>query len=143
MSPQRITHYRDNWYLDAWDHDREALRSFAVDRITQARLLDEAARDLDEAVLDQQQQLELEIKLTDASGRDQHLWLVLRLPVDQQDYHAVILSISDITSRKLIELSLQERESFWSDVVRTVPDHLYVQNVISQRIIFSNHHLGH
>lgn len=95
-----------------------------------------------EAVLDQQQQLELEIKLTDASGRDQHLWLVLRLPVDQQDYHAVILSISDITSRKLIELSLQERESFWSDVVRTVPDHLYVQNVISQRIIFSNHHLG-
>ena len=53
VSPQRITHYRDNWYLDAWDHDREALRSFAVDRITQARLLDEAARDLDEAVLDQ------------------------------------------------------------------------------------------
>ena len=95
-----------------------------------------------ETVLDQLQQLELEIKLTDASGRDQHLWLVLRLPVDHQDYHAVILSISDITSRKLIELSLQERESFWSDVVRTVPDHLYVQNVISQRIIFSNHHLG-
>lgn len=95
-----------------------------------------------ETVLDQQQQLELEVKLSDASGRDQHVWLVLRLPEDPQDYHAVILSISDITSRKLIELSLQERESFWSDVVRTVPDHLYVQNVISQRIIFSNHHLG-
>jgi hypothetical protein len=39
------------------------------------------------------------------------------------DYKAVILSISDITSRKLIELSLLEREGFWSDVVRTVPDH--------------------
>ena len=95
-----------------------------------------------EAVLDQQQQLELEIRLTNADGQDQHLWLVLRLPVDRQEYHAVILSISDITSRKLIELSLQERESFWSDVVRTVPDHLYVQNVITQQIIFSNHHLG-
>ena len=46
------------------------------------------------------------------------------------------------TSRKLIELSLLEREGFWSDVVRTVPDHLYVQDVISQRMIFSNHHLG-
>src|SRR6185437_13497650 len=33
VSPQRLTHYRDNWYLDVWDHDREALRSFAVDRI--------------------------------------------------------------------------------------------------------------
>ncbi|VVM93158.1 bifunctional diguanylate cyclase/phosphodiesterase [Pseudomonas fluorescens] len=95
-----------------------------------------------DAVLNQQQQLELEIKLQDASARDQHLWLVLRLPPTQDDYNAVILSITDITSRKLIELSLQEREGFWSDVVRTVPDHLYVQDVISQRMIFSNHHLG-
>ena len=96
-----------------------------------------------EAVLNHQQQLELEITLVDANGQDQHLWLVLRLPDNRCEYHAVILSISDITSRKLIELSLQERESFWSDVVRTVPDHLYVQDVISQRMIFSNHHLGH
>ena len=29
-----LTHYRDNWYLDAWDHEREALRSFSVDRIS-------------------------------------------------------------------------------------------------------------
>ncbi len=96
-----------------------------------------------EAILDQLQQLELEIKLSDARGQDQHLWLVLRLPDTRQDYHAVILSITDITNRKLIELSLQERESFWSDVVRTVPDHLYVQDVISQMMIFSNYHLGH
>ncbi len=95
-----------------------------------------------DAMLNQQQQLELEIKLQDASGRVQHLWLVLCLPQTPEDYNAVILSITDITSRKLIELSLQEREGFWSDVVRTVPDHLYVQDVISQRMIYSNHHLG-
>ncbi|TDK22733.1 YafY family transcriptional regulator [Luteimonas aestuarii] len=53
VSPQRITHYRDNWYLDAWDHERDALRSFSVDRIGGARLLDAAARDLPEAELDQ------------------------------------------------------------------------------------------
>jgi len=95
-----------------------------------------------EAVLNQQKQLELEIKLKDSQGRDQHLWLVLHLPQAQHDAKAVILSISDITSRKIVELSLLEREGFWSDVVRTVPDHLYVQDVISQRMIFSNHHLG-
>ncbi|SDZ57539.1 bifunctional diguanylate cyclase/phosphodiesterase [Pseudomonas sp. NFIX28] len=95
-----------------------------------------------ETVVNQHKQLELEIRLSDAQGHDQHLWLVLRLPEDPADYRAVILSISDITSRKLIELSLLEREGFWSDVVRTVPDHLYVQDVISQRMIFSNHHLG-
>ncbi len=52
VSPQRLTHYRDNWYLDAWDHDREALRSFSVDRMGGARLLDGAARDVAEAELD-------------------------------------------------------------------------------------------
>lgn len=53
VSPQRITHYRDNWYLDAWDHDRDALRSFAVDRIGGARLLAEPARDLADETLNQ------------------------------------------------------------------------------------------
>lgn len=52
VSPQRVTHYRDNWYLDAWDHDREALRSFSVDRISAARMLDTPARDIAETELD-------------------------------------------------------------------------------------------
>lgn len=34
LSPQRLTHYRDNWYLDAWCHDKEALRTFSLERIT-------------------------------------------------------------------------------------------------------------
>ena len=52
VSPQRITHYRDNWYLDAWDHDREGLRSFAVDRMASARMGDTAARDIEDTELD-------------------------------------------------------------------------------------------
>jgi predicted DNA-binding transcriptional regulator YafY len=51
VSPQRLTHYRDNWYLDVWDHDREALRSFAVDRIADPQSLDTAATDVDDAEL--------------------------------------------------------------------------------------------
>ncbi len=53
VSPQRLTHYRDNWYLDVWDHDREALRSFAVDRIVEPRAQDTVAIDVAEAQLDQ------------------------------------------------------------------------------------------
>src|SRR6056297_1048723 len=33
VSPQRLTAYRDRWYLDAWCHDAEGLRSFAVERV--------------------------------------------------------------------------------------------------------------
>src|SRR5436190_1346342 len=39
VSPQRLVHYRDNWYLDAWCHLRTDLRSFAVDAIREARLV--------------------------------------------------------------------------------------------------------
>ncbi|HEX7342398.1 MAG TPA: YafY family protein [Rhodanobacteraceae bacterium] len=52
VSPQRLTHYRDNWYLDAFDHDRDGLRSFAVDRIRDAHAQDEIARDVSAAELD-------------------------------------------------------------------------------------------
>ncbi|MEO7478559.1 MAG: YafY family protein [Lysobacteraceae bacterium] len=53
VSPQRLTHYRDNWYLDAWDHERDALRSFAVDRISAAHVLDAVAQDVPDSVLDE------------------------------------------------------------------------------------------
>lgn len=95
-----------------------------------------------QAILEGQRQLELEILLPDAQGSDQHLWLVMRLPEQSEDFNAVILTISDFTNRKQAELSLQERERFWSDVVRTVPDHLYVQDVVTRRMIYSNHRLG-
>lgn len=53
VSPQRIAHYRDNWYLDAWDHEREGLRSFAVDRINAPLMLDAPALDREEGELNQ------------------------------------------------------------------------------------------
>lgn len=33
ISPQRLIHYRDNWYLDAWCHVRDGLRGFSLDGI--------------------------------------------------------------------------------------------------------------
>lgn len=51
VSPQRLVHYRDNWYLDAWCHLRKGLRSFAVDAIREAALSDERAKDVPEKEL--------------------------------------------------------------------------------------------
>jgi predicted DNA-binding transcriptional regulator YafY len=53
VSPQRLVHYRDNWYLDAWCHLRNDLRSFAVDAIREAVLKDTPAREVREAELDE------------------------------------------------------------------------------------------
>lgn len=52
VSPQRLTHYRDNWYLDAWDHGRDALRSFALDRMREAHAIEAEALDREVAELD-------------------------------------------------------------------------------------------
>lgn len=52
LSPQRLVHYRDNWYLDAYCHLREGLRSFSVDAFEAARLTDDPAREVPDAELD-------------------------------------------------------------------------------------------
>lgn len=52
VSPQRLTHYRDNWYLDAWCHLRDELRSFAVDAIAAAETLDSPACEIADGELD-------------------------------------------------------------------------------------------
>jgi len=53
ISPQRLVHYREGWYLDAWDDDKDALRSFAIDRIRKATELGDSALDVPEPELDE------------------------------------------------------------------------------------------
>lgn len=54
VSPQRLTFYRDNWYLDAWCHERNALRSFAVDAIQSVEISDEISDDINDELIDKQ-----------------------------------------------------------------------------------------
>lgn len=53
VSPQRLVHYRDNWYLDGWCHLRNELRSFSVDSIKQAVMLEIKAKDIAKRKLDE------------------------------------------------------------------------------------------
>lgn len=46
VSPQRLVYYRDNWYLDAWCHLRDGLRTFALDAIAEVRQLDAMAQEV-------------------------------------------------------------------------------------------------
>lgn len=54
LSPQQLIHYRDNWYVDAWCHLRQGVRSFAVDAIESAEILQASAKDIDLAAMRQQ-----------------------------------------------------------------------------------------
>ena len=46
VSPQRLTYYRNTWYLDAWCHRSEGLRRFALDAVRSVRVLPARAKDV-------------------------------------------------------------------------------------------------
>lgn len=53
VSPQRLVHYRENWYLDAWCHVRKALRSFSMDCVRDAEVRAAKSIDVPETELDE------------------------------------------------------------------------------------------
>ena len=52
VSPQRLVHYRENWYLDAWCHMRKELRNFAVDSIQRAEVVETKAKEVSRTSMD-------------------------------------------------------------------------------------------
>lgn len=53
VSPLRLVHYRDNWYLDAWCHLRDDVRRFSMDAITQLDVLQTPAKTVSIKAIDQ------------------------------------------------------------------------------------------
>ena len=51
ISPQRLTQYRNSWYLDAWCHKADGLRSFSLERISDQSLLEDKAREITDEVM--------------------------------------------------------------------------------------------
>lgn len=44
ISPQQLVHYQENWYLDAWCHKRNSLRSFMLPRMTKVIKIDQKCK---------------------------------------------------------------------------------------------------
>ena len=53
VSPQRLVFYRNNWYLDAWCHLRNGLRSFALDAMKEVTTEPGKAKEVPEEQLDE------------------------------------------------------------------------------------------
>ena len=77
ISPQRLVHYRNAWYLEAWCHRSGALRVFSMDAIENARLIERRARQVAPATLDR----ELGEGYGIYRGKPSH-WAVLRFSAD-------------------------------------------------------------
>ena len=52
VSPQRVVRYKENWYLDTWCHQRQAIRTFAIDALRGTELLEKPAIEVPNEELD-------------------------------------------------------------------------------------------
>ena len=123
VSPQRLIHYRDNWYLDAWCHLRQALRSFSVDAIQKVQVLQRPAIDVPEA--------ELDTVLGAGYGifaGAQVQWATLRFTPDRarwvaaETWHPNQQGRFDTDGSYLLELPYADPRELVMDILRHVPE---------------------
>lgn len=81
VSPQRLVHYRGNWYLDAWCHLRQDLRKFAIDGIRAAVALDVAADEIANDKLESH--LATSYGIVHGDGNKEVRWARLRFTADR------------------------------------------------------------
>ena len=119
VSPQRLVHYRDNWYLDAWCHRADGIRSFALDAVEQAQVLEEPARDVAPEELDRV----LGAGYGIFSG-EQVKWARLRFSarrarwVANEEWHPQQRASFDEQGRYLLELPYSEAPELLMDILK-------------------------
>ena len=123
VSPQRLIHYRDNWYLDAWCHWRQALRSFAVDAMQAARVLDKPAIEVADTELDAM----LGAGYGIFAGRELQ-WATLRFSAERarwvaaETWHPAQRGVFQDDGRYWLELPYADPRELVMDILRHVPE---------------------
>lgn len=122
ISPQRLVHYRENWYVDAWCHLRNDLRSFAVDAIQSAASLDTRCKLVPERDLDEV----LAAGYGIFSGRAT-AWATLRFSAERarwvaaEEWHPRQRGRYDEHGRYLLEVPFSDPRELVMDILRHGP----------------------
>jgi predicted DNA-binding transcriptional regulator YafY len=123
VSPQRLVHYRENWYLDAWCHMRKGLRSFSMDCVRDAEIRATAAIDVPERELDEV----LGSGYGIFAGREV-TWAKLRFSpvaarwVASETWHARQRSSYDAEGRYVLEVPYSDDRELLRDILKHGPD---------------------
>jgi predicted DNA-binding transcriptional regulator YafY len=123
VSPQRLVCYRENWYLDGWCHLRDDLRSFAVDGIRGAEILDSPAREIADSRLDEV----LGESYGIFSGKAR-AWAKLRFTpararwVANEEWHPKQRTSFDPDGRYVLEFPYNDDRELLGDILRHGPE---------------------
>jgi len=123
VSPQRLVRYKENWYLDAWCHLRQTIRSFSVDTIRSAKILETAAQEVLDAQLDEV----LGAGYGIFAGKD-IAWATLRFTARQarwvasEVWHPQQKSRFEADGSYLLEVPFSKPEELAMDILKYGPD---------------------
>lgn len=123
ISPQRLVHYRDNWYVDAWCHLRNDLRSFSVDAIREASPLEAHAKEISKTELDAYMKRGYGI----FSGRDVE-WATLKFSpvaarwVSAQSWHSQQRARFEPDGSYLLEIPYSDDRELAMEILKFGPD---------------------
>ncbi len=123
ISPQHLVHYRGNWYVDAWCHKADGVRSFALDAIRSASLLDEKARDVPKGELEAHFQSGYGI----FAGREVQ-WAKLRFTpararwVANEDWHPKQRAAFEADGSYVLEVPYADDRELLMDILKFGPD---------------------
>jgi len=119
VSPQRLVHHRNTWYLDGWCHRTEGLRRFSLDAIEQVALLDIKAKDVGSKAL----QTEMDAGYGIYAGAKRH-WATLSFDahaaqwISQEQWHAEQLGRWTDDQRYELKIPFTEETELVMDVLR-------------------------
>ena len=123
VSPQRLVHYRNNWYLDAWDHLRNDLRSFALDAMREVSMVAGKAREVPDAELD----AVLATGYGIFGGRKVQ-WATLRFTperaryVSLEEWHPKQRARREKDGSYILEVPFSSEKELAMDILRLAPD---------------------
>jgi len=137
ISPQRLVYYRDNWYLEAWCHLREDMRSFALDSIQHASVLKAPSHEVSDEQLEQPQSAGYGI----FRGQVQ-TWATLRfsphkaLWVSKECWHPNQISDFDSDGNYILQIPYTDDRELIMDILRHVPEvTVMAPAALKQRVI--------
>ena len=123
ISPQRLIHYRTNWYLGAWCHKADDIRTFSLDAIESCVVLEKNAKALSDKKLAEYYDTGYGI-----FGGDKRQWAVLKFSpkaaryVEDEIWHPEQRSSSDDEGNYLLEVPYVQPHELILDVLRHGPD---------------------
>lgn len=122
VSPQRLIHYRTNWYVGAWCHLKDGLRTFSLDLIESCVVLDKKAKAVTEKAMAEYYDTGYGIY-----GGERRQWAALKFNshaaryVEDEVWHPEQRSKTDKHGNYILEVPYVHNNELIMDVLRHGP----------------------